>query len=405
MDKKLLIIGSSLNYGSPGHICESIGLKARANGWIVYQAHGLKYSRPSKLKTYAVCSKFGEFKHTIDSFLFDAHGLSSEKETRLLVKWIENIAPDVIHLHNLHGYYLNYQILFEFLSEYNRPIVWTMHDFWPITGHCAHFDYIKCDKWKTECDHCPQISSYPRSLVIDKSKRNFYAKKDAFTSVSNLIIITVSDWVGTLYKESFLKGYPIRTIYNGVNTQIFLPTQNELKNRLGLTDKFVLLGVASPWYALKGYDDYILLSTVLPDDCVIIMIGLTQKQIKTLPPNIIGIERTEKEQDLAQYYSMADVTLNLSYQETFGMTTIEGMACGTPGIVYNRTASPELVSQETGIIVEAGNIESLLNAIMTIKSRGKNNYSEDCISRVSRYFDKDTQFSEYIKLYNRLINA
>lgn len=405
MDKRLLIIGSSLNYGSPGHICESIGLKAMANGWTVYQAHGLKYSRPSSLKTYAVCSKLGEFRHTIKSFLFDAHGLSSKKETKRLIAWIESISPDVIHLHNLHGYYLNYQILFEFLSKYGRPIVWTMHDFWPITGHCAHFDYIGCDKWKTECRNCPQSSSYPRSLFIDKSSRNFNAKRNAFTSVNNLTVVTVSDWVKSLYKESFLNKYPIQTIHNGVNTEIFKPTRSKLRSKLGLKDKFVMLGVASPWYPLKGFNDYLSLSNVLPKDCVIIMIGLTRKQIKELPPNIIGIERTDSKQELAQFYSMADVTLNLSYQETFGMTTIEGMACGTPAIVYNRTASPELVTPQTGIVVNAGDIKELLRAIIFIKDKGKNPFTNSCRDTVLTEFNEDNQIRRYVNLYNKVNNA
>ena len=403
MSKKLLIIGSSLNYGSPGHICESLGLKAIADGWTVYQAHGLKYSRSSQLNTFAVCSKFGELRHTIDSFLFDGHGLSSKRETKRLIKWIEEISPDVIHLHNLHGYYLNYQILFNFLSKYNKPIVWTMHDFWPITGHCAHFDYIGCDKWRKECCNCAQLSSYPRSLFIDKSRRNLKKKKTAFTSVNNLTIVTVSNWVRTIFKKSFLKNYPIRTIYNGVDIETFSPIQNNLRDQLGVTNKFVLLGVASPWYSLKGYNDYLSLSKVLPKDCIIIMIGLTQKQIKILPPNIIGIERTDSKHELAQYYSMADVTLNLSYQETFGMTTIEGMACGTPAIVYDRTASPELISSKTGIVVAAGCIKELLNAILEIRNKGKNFYTEECRNRVIDQFDDNCQFQEYINLYNNLI--
>ena len=403
MDKKLLIIGSSLNYGSPGHICESIGLKAMSDGWTVFQAHGLKYSRPSQLNTYPVCTRMGELKHTIKSFLFDSHGLSSSNETKKLVNWIESIAPDVIHLHNLHGYYLNYPILFEFLSHYNKPIVWTVHDFWPITGHCAHFDYIGCDKWKTECNNCPQISSYPKSLFIDNSGRNFRAKKKAFTSVKNMSIVTVSNWVSSLYSESFLRNYPISTIHNGVNVNVFNPISSNLREELGLVDHFVLLGVASPWYKLKGYDDYLALSKLLPHDCKIILIGVTAEQKRELPNNILGVERTDSQIELAKYYSMADVTLNLSYQETFGMTSVEGMACGTPAIVYNRTASPELVSSKTGIIVEAGCITELINAILLIRDKGKDYYSVECRNRVLKEFDEECQFNEYINMYNQLI--
>lgn len=404
MSKKLLIIGSSLNYGSPGHICEELGLMAKEDGWDVFQAHGLKYSRPSKLKTYAVCSRFGEFKHTLGSLIFDSHGLWSAKETHKLVEWIEEISPDVIHLHNLHGYFLNYEILFDFLSKYNRPVIWTLHDFWPITGHCAHFDYIGCDKWKTECRHCPQSSSYPKA-IIDQSHRNFLKKKTSFTSICDLIITPVSNWVGSLVGQSFLSKYPIRPIYNGVDLDVFKPTASNLKSQLGISDKFILLGVASPWYEMKGIKDYFALNEILPSDFQIIMIGLTKAQIQRLPKGIIGIERTGNQVELAQYYSTADVVLNLSYQETFGMTTVEGMACGTPGIVYNRTASPELVSDETGYIVEAGDIRSILEYCEKIKLMGKNSFSLPCRKRTEELFDKSIQFKKYIQLYNSLYNA
>lgn len=403
-NKKILIIGSSLNYGSPGKICENLGLLAMQDGWKVFQAHGLKYSRPSQLITRPVSSNFEEKIHTIYSFLFDGHGLASTKSTHRIVEWIQNIKPDVIHLHNLHGYFLNYKILFDYLSTLDTPIIWTLHDFWPITGHCAHFDNIGCTKWKTQCFACPQRSAYPRSLCIDASTRNYNIKKRAFTSIKNMIIISVSDWVGNIVKESFLGKYFIRTIYNGVDMEVFKPTDSNLRQELGLSGKFVLLGISSPWYEMKGLYDYFKLSKLLPEEYRIIMIGLTPSQIRKLPNNIIGIERTENQVQLAKFYSMADVVLNLSYQETFGMTTVEGLACGTPCIVYNRTASPELVTSETGNVVEAGNIEALLKAIFNMRERGKKYFSKACIQRVSDKFNKKTQFQEYIKLYNQLLD-
>lgn len=402
MNRNLLIIGSSLNYGSPGHITENIGKAAIDQGWTVYQAHGLRYSRPSKLKTYAVSSKFGEWRHFTMSLLLDGHGLSSKRETENLVRWIEKINPDVINLHNLHGYYLNYEILFKFLANLNKPIVWTIHDFWPITGHCTHFDYIKCNKWQNLCFKCPQKRSYPKSF-IDRSQRNFELKKALFTSIENMKIVTVSNWVKSIYKQSFLNGYPIHTIYNGVDLDIFKYSQSALRQQLNLENKYVLLGVASPWYHLKGYNDYIKLSKILPKDCVIIMIGLNKNQIKSLPPNIIGMERTDCQENLVKFYSMADVVLNLSYQETFGMTTIEGMACGTPSIVYDRTASPELITKDTGLIVQAGNIYEIKNAIDILKNKNQIKPSKACIDYVKANFNFEKQVDKYIQLFNSVI--
>jgi len=403
MNKKLLLIGSSLNYGSPGKITENLGLLAQKDGWDVYQAHGVKYTNPSKLKTRPVSSPFGEKIHVAYSLLLDAHGLASTCETKKLVRWIDEIKPDVIHLHNLHGYYLNYKVLFDYFATLETPIVWTLHDFWPITGHCAHFDYAGCDKWKTECGHCPQRGTYPKSLFLDRSQRNFKMKKRAFTSVQNMIITPVSIWVGNLVAESFLGKYPIRPIYNGIDTEVFKPTENDLRKQLGVEGKFVLVGVAAPWYPLKGLNDYYELSTHLPSECQIIMIGLKTEQIRDLPKGIIGIERTQNQKELAEYYSMADVVLNLSYQETFGMTTVEGLSCGTPGIVYNRTASPELVTPGTGRVVMAGDIEGLVNAIDEIRLLGKSSFSIACRNRAVMCFNKDKQFGEYIKLYDKII--
>ncbi len=401
--KRLLIIGSSLNYGSPGRITESLGLLAQRNGWEVFQAHGLKYANHSQLKAHPVSSCFEEKIHAAFSLLLDAHGLASTIGTKRLVKWIEKIKPDVIHLHNIHGYYLNYKVLFEYLATLNTPIIWTLHDFWVITGHCAHFDYIGCNKWKTECNNCPQRGTYPKSLFLDKSKRNFNVKKKYFTSVQNMTITPVSKWVGKLVAESFLGSYPIQPIYNGIDTEIFKKTKSDLRKRLGLEGKFVMVAVAAPWYPLKGMNDYFELSKHLAADFQIIMIGLKPEQIKQLPEGIIGIEKTQNQEELAAYYSMADVVLNLSYQETFGMTTVEGLSCGTPGIVYNKTASPELVTPDTGRVIEAGNISELLNAIYEIKNIGKSAFSKACRERVLTYFDKDKQFNKYIELYERLI--
>ena len=267
---------------------------------------------------------------------------------------------------------------------------------------CAHFDYNGCDKWKTLCHDCSYHHDYPFSLV-DKSKKNYLFKEQAFTGLKNVGLVSVSKWVAALLSESFLKDYPIRVIYNGVDTKMFRPRNSDVKARLCLEGKFVLLGVASPWSSMKGLYDYYDLRRNLTDDFAIVMVGLSKKQIEALPHGIIGIERTQSQDELAEYYSMADVTLNLSYQETFGMTTIEGMACGTPGIVYNKTASPELVSPETGYAVEAKNIKAIVKAVLEIKKKGKASYAEACRKRVLDNFDKNDRFADYVDLYDSLI--
>ena len=399
---KLLEITAAYNCGAPGRIVEQIGLLAKSRGWDVYAVHGVRHSNPSQLTTLSKVTPEQERSHALRSFLLDGHGLGGRHYTEQVVEYIKELDPDVINLHNLHGYYINYVVLFRFLKEVKKPVVWTFHDFWAITGHCVHFDYNGCDKWQTLCHNCKFHWDYPFSFV-DRSKRNYLLKKKMFMGLDNVMLVPVSRWAGALLSQSFLKDYLIKVIYNGIDTKIFRPRTSDVRARLGLEGKFVLLGIASPWGALKGFEDYLELRQKLSNDDVIVMVGLTKKQIETLPDGIIGIERTQNQDELAEYYSMAAVTLNLSYQETFGMTTVESMACGTPAIVYNKTASPELVSPETGIVVEAKNIEGIIKAILEIKSNGKEFYSENCRRRVLDNFDKNDRFSDYVDLYDSLI--
>ena len=403
MRKTLLLIGSSLNCGAPGKISEQIGILAQKKGWVVYQAHGLRHSNPSKLNTIPLVTPFEEKIQALYSFLFDRHGLGPESKTKELVNWIKKNNPEIIHLHNIHGHFLNYKVLFDYLRETEIPVVWTLHDFWPITGHCVHFDHIGCELWKTHCEKCSLNNTYPKTILFRRTFQNFSIKRDCFTSLKNMTIVPVSNWEGSLLKESFLAKYQIKTIYNGVDTNVFKYRESSLRKSLDLIDKKILLGVASPWSERKGYSDYIKLRVQLPDNYIIIMVGVTNKEIKNLPNGIIGIERTQNQIELAEYYSMADIVLNLSSQETFGMTTVEAMACGTPVIVYNKTASPELVTKETGKIVTAGMIDELLVAIHEIIDKGTFFYQESCRQRALLYFDKDKCFAEYINLYNDLL--
>lgn len=296
------------------------------------------------------------------------------------------------------------EVLFLYLKKVNIPVIWTFHDCWPITGHCSHFTFVGCEKWKTQCYNCPQKTGYPASYLIDRSKKNFILKKELFNSLFNLTLVPVSQWLSGILKESFLQNYPIKVINNGVNTEVFRPSEvSDFRNKHGLIDKSILIGVASVWTLKKGLNDFIELSKLLDSGYKIVLVGLTKKQIEQLPENILGIERTENVEELADIYSSADIVLNLSYEETFGLTTVEGFACGTPGIVYNATASPELIDVSTGIVVEQGNINKLTEAIYSIKKKGKEYYSEACVNRAYRLYKKEDRYREYIDLYEELI--
>ena len=400
--KKLLQIDSCLGILSTGKITESIGKLASDSGWECYIAHGARYVGKSRMNSIQVTSKLGEYFHYAKSLLFDAHGLGSTSETKKLIKEIEAINPDIIHLHCIHGYYLNYKLLFEYLATLSIPVVWTFHDCWSITGHCSHFDAIDCDKWQNECYDCPIKDEYPASM-IDASRRNFRLKKKLFTSINNMTIVAVSHWLAGIVEMSYMSKYPVRVINNGVDVEVFQPRTSELRKKHGLENKFVLIGVASVWDASKGFYDFIKLSSSLPEDCCILLIGLTKKQIETLPDNIIGIERTENQIQLAEYYSMADVFVNPTYNDSFPTVNMEALACGTPVATYKTGGSPEIISTETGIVVEKGDVAGIKLAIETIKNNTKSHYSAVCRQRAVEHYNKDDRFEEYIKLYDSLL--
>jgi glycosyltransferase involved in cell wall biosynthesis len=390
--------------GSTGRIVEEIGKYVISKNWDSYIAFGRSLTL-SESKTIKIGNSFDNKLHGLKTRLFDEHGLGSKMATYELLKKIDSIKPDLIHLHNLHGYYLNYPLLFDYLSNQNAPVIWTLHDCWAFTGHCSYFSDINCQKWKTHCGKCPKTKNYPSSIFMDNSYRNFDIKKQVFNKLTNLTIVTVSEWLASMVRESFLNQYTVQVIHNGINLNDFYPMNwsYEIDAKYGFSNRKVLLALATAWGKNKGWDDYITLSELLPSDYVIVLVGVTKQQKSTLPSNMIGIERTESIQELASLYSQSYVILNLSYQETFGMTTIEGFACGTPAIVYNATASPELVTTETGIIVEPGDIKGVLFAVEEINSKGKEHYINRCRQLAIDRYNQDDRFNDYFELYKSSI--
>lgn len=401
--KTLLQINTVVNSGSTGRIAEEIGQTAIKGGWESYIAYG-RNERPSNSELIKIGNKWDIRMHGIQTRLFDYHGLSSKSATKELMKKIKNIKPDIIHLHNLHGYYLNIEVLFQYLNTAKIPVVWTFHDCWPITGHCVHFTYIGCDKWKSQCFSCPQKTTYPASFLLDRSEENFNLKKGLFNSLPNLTLIPVSNWLGGILRESFLKKYPIKVINNGINTDVFKPiSSNSFRVRNNLENKFILLGVASVWSPRKGFKDFIELSKRLDNDYQIVLVGLKRKQIGQLSENIIGIEKTENVEELADIYASCDVFINPTYEDNFPTTNLESISCGTPVITYKTGGSPESIDKSTGIVVEQGDINGLLDAINQIKENGKQFYTDACVKRAQRLYRKEDRYLEYLELYESLL--
>jgi glycosyltransferase involved in cell wall biosynthesis len=403
MIKKILQVNSVINSGSTGRIAEEIGQTAMDSGWKSYIAYG-RNERPSQSELIKIGNDWDISMHGFQTRLFDRHGLASISATKELIGKIKEISPDIIHLHNIHGYYLNIEILFYYLRSTNIPIVWTFHDCWPITGHCSYFTFVGCEKWKTQCVNCPQKKSYPASWLIDRSEKNYQLKKELFNSLPNLTLVPVSNWLSGILKESFLQDYPIKLIHNGINTDVFKPSiSRAFRTKHGLGNKFLLLGVASAWSPRKGLKDFIELSKHLNSDYQIVLIGLTRKQIEKLPNNILGIERTESIEELAELYASSDVYVNPTYEDNFPTTNLESLACGTPVITYKTGGSPEAIDELTGIVVEQGNIVKLNDAINKVKDKGKQSYSEACENRARRFYKKEDRYQEYIELYDSLL--
>lgn len=407
---KLLQINVTANWGSTGKIAEQIGLCAMKNGWESYIAYG-RNCNASSSNLIRVGSWYDPYVHYLSQRILDNEGLCSRRATRQLIRRIEAIKPDVVHLHNIHDHYLNYEILFEYLNKTDMRVVWTMHDFWAVTGHCMHFVAKGCDAYHTQCHDCPMRRVYPKTL-LDRSTRNFERKRKLFSANAHLVLVPVSQWVGDMLAYSFLRDKRICVIPNGIDVDRFKPAPGFSHPDIKDTD-YVILGVASTWSREKGLDDYVALSRVLPGGYVIVLVGMTDAQIREVKQRggshgcrIIGLGRTKTDAELAAYYTRADVVTILSDAETFGLTVVEGYACGTPAIVYDNTAPPLLISEQTGRVVETGDVEALGRMIREFeRGRFKEKHAADCRRYAAERYDKNRCFGKYLELYDDLLGS
>lgn len=359
---KYLFINSVAGFGSTGRIAAEKCRELMKEGHECVLAFGRDKANCDDIPTCQIGSPLDFKLHGLRTRLLDDHGFGSKTATRHFLQWAEAYDPDVIWLHNVHGYYIHIGELFSWLKGCGKKIIWTLHDCWSFTGHCAYFDFVGCDKWKTGCRNCPQKGSYPASMGLDGSRSNYERKKDLFTGIPNLTLVVPSYWLESRVKQSFLKEYSVEVVYNTINTEIFKPTPSDFRKKNGLEGKKIVLGVASVWDARKGLKDFLALSELLDDRYKIVLIGLSKEQIDALPEEILGLPRTNSMQELAASYSAADVYVNPSTEETFGMTAMEARCCGTEAVVYENTACEEIVNQFGGIAVPRG-AEHLLAAI------------------------------------------
>lgn len=392
---------------STGRIMQEIGELAMDNGWeshIAY-SYGRDGIKPCASKLVPVGNKLSVAVHGVATRLFDRHGLASNLATRAFVERLSKLKPDVIHLHNIHGYFLNYKILFDYLERSGIPVIWTIHDSWIYTGHCYYYSFVGCNRWQTGCGLCPQKKAFPASFVFDRSRRNYVDKQAAFTSIPQemLIIVPVSQWIKRELQYSFLRNYDMRVIRNGINTDVFdLCDATSVRHKYHLGNKRIFLGVASIWSQEKGLYDFFRLSDMLNEEEVIVLVGVDAHLLKRLPRKIVGITRTQDVHQLAELYSAATALINPTWQDNYPTVNLEAIACGTPVVTYRTGGSIEAVTDATGMIVEQGDVEGLLRAVRTIAAKGKGAYRDACRHYALKNFRKQDRYAEYIDLYNSL---
>ena len=356
--RKLLLVNTVVGSGSTGRIVAAIAGQYEKRGWSVRIGDG-RYAKPP-LSCLGWCVPIGVFferaLHQVLTRLLDWHGNSvcSYFATWRFLRWAERWCPDVLWLHNIHGYYLNYELLFKWIKRHpDLEVKWTLHDCWAFTGHCSHFTMAHCEKWKTGCcGKCVEKRQYPRSCGLSAAKSNWDRKRKAFCGVKKMTLIAPSKWLADLTRGSFLKVYPVEVVHNTIDTVLFKPTPSDVKDRLGIADKRMILGVASDWDVRKGLDDFMKLRELLPmNDYRIVLVGLTQKQINALSAGMIGLRRTANVQELAALYSAADWFFNPTHEDNYPTVNLEAVACGCRVITYDVGGCKETVEGVSNAIL------------------------------------------------------
>lgn len=400
---KIAQINSVCGNGSTGKICVTLSEELSKNKIDNRIYYGIGNTRFENAEFFG--SVLGTRIHQIKTRIFGYHGFYSNRETYNLLKKLQEFKPDIVHLHNLHGHYINVAMLFDFLKESNCRIIWTLHDCWPVTGHCVHFEYEHCYKWKNGCQDCTQLSTYPTTYFHDPSAKNWREKKRVFTSVENMTIVTVSEWLKQIVEQSYLNKYEIQRIFNGVNTSIFMPEDvSDLKVKMNLQDKFIILGMAGKWLDNRNRALFQEIQKKMSSEMRLVLIGNCSDVAKEKHENVVFVDRINDPVMLARFYNLADVFVNLSYEDTFGLVNAEAMACGTPIISFDSTACGEVVGNDgtCGMTVSVSTRESLYDCIQKIKEKGKSFYTENCRERARLLFDDEIMKSQYMSLYRNI---
>lgn len=396
--KKIVAI-NSVNIGSTGRIMLQLGedIAQKLDVEFLTVCAGSRTNRKYKRKNQIyIGNPVGLAVHRFLGKYTGKSGCFSHISTLRLISKLKKQSPDLIHLHNLHNCYINIPILFSYIKKYKIPVVWTLHDCWSFTGKCASFDMCGCDRWKSGCGHCSQLSEYPESFC-DKTLKMFQIKKQCFTNIDNMTIVTPSYWLRDLVKQSFLQKYNVEVIHNGIDVDIFKPKESKFKKKYKLEDKIIVLGVSFSWGVAKGIDVFCKLANELPAKFKVVLVGVTESQENNLPASILAIRKTNSQQELAEIYAGADILLNPTRQDNFPTVNLEALACGLPIFTFNTGGSPECLTNNCGKIISE---ENVLEEILAFEA---SNFSKmECAAR-GKDFDKKFVSEQYCNIYKKLL--
>lgn len=403
MSKKIMQINITCGVGSTGRISEALYYATSEKGYDVFFAYSAY--KPTIKTAFRIENTLQNiFRRGLNKYIGRKQKHSSPG-TKRLIHYIKKLKPDLIHLHNVQQNSVNYILLFDYLKKQNIPIVFTLHDCWSFTGGCYHFTKEGCGQYQTGCLEC--LKNSPFDDVTMTTKDVYEIKAKLIGQNINIYPVCVSQWLCNVAMESCMgkmKHVP-QVICNGIDVDTFYPRGvNKIQKCNILENQFVILGVASYWNDDKGLSLFVQLAKKLDASIKIILIGSGLERIKNLKDNrFICVDRTESVNELAEYYSMADVFINMSIEETFGLTTAEALACGTPAIVFNSTACPEVIDEYTGICIPF-DLEALVNAVLEIKEKGKQHYTVACRERAVSEFSKEKMINKYLDLYRSILH-
>ena len=391
---------NSYDFGSTGNIMINIAKVSERFGIDVYTFSSSRQSIGTDYRKHRYMDSVVDYRvHMVMGMFFGYELEFSYLATKRLVKELKKISPDIIHLHNTHGWFLNHKILFDYVNKNNIKLLWTLHDCWSFTGRCPYFQITGCDQWKKCCGKCVyDRKRYPASYWVDRSEKNYKKKKKLFTSIKQLTLVTPSQWLADLVKQSFLKDYNVQVINNGIDLSVFRPTESDFRKNYGLEDKYIILGVAAFWGKRKGFDVFWELAKRLDDKYRIVLVGVNEEQSCELPAHIIGIKQTSNKTELSQIYTEADVFANPTREDNFPTVNIESLACGTPVVTFNTGGSPEIIDETCGSVTDCDDIDAFEKEIRRI-CEDKPYSQEDCLKRAKK-FDMNDKFEEYVRLYD-----